>query len=112
VQDWYRDVSGGTLKGRAAPGRWASRAWSPTRESLATLPVLSASRPGVSARLEEVARIERARAPATQYAASDGREAISLAINKKAGANTLELVDRLRTFIARKTPSSPPAACK
>jgi multidrug efflux pump subunit AcrB len=47
-----------------------------------------------------VARIERARAPATQYSSTDGRDAISLAINKKAGSNTLELVDRLRAFIA------------
>ena len=67
-------------------------------ESLATLPVRSASRPEVSARLEDVARIERARAPATQYSSTDGREAISLAINKKAGSNTLELVDHLRRY--------------
>jgi multidrug efflux pump subunit AcrB len=81
-------------------------------QALATLPLMSSSRPGVSARLEEVARIERARAPASQYAASDGREAISLAINKKAGANTLQLVDRLRGFIAQENArSSSPAAC-
>ena len=100
VQAWYRDVSGGTLK--AEGGAWSVGVQGVVTDpqSLATLPILSASRPGVSARLEDVARIERARAPATQYAASDGREAISLAISKKAGANTLELVDRLRTFIA------------
>ena len=68
---------------------------------LADLPVVSATRPGVSARLGEVARIERARAPATQYAASDGRPAISLAVTKKSRTNTLELVDRLKGYVER-----------
>jgi multidrug efflux pump subunit AcrB len=80
-------------------------------ESLATLPVMSASRPGVSARLDEVARIERARAPATQYSSSDGRDAISLAINKKAGsqhARTRRPSAQLSS--PRKTPYSPAAA--
>ncbi|MEF8698610.1 MAG: efflux RND transporter permease subunit [Candidatus Accumulibacter sp. UW20] len=101
VQAWYRDVSGGTLK--TGSGAWSVGVKGVVTEpqALATLPLMSSSRPGVSARLEEVARIERARAPAIQYAASDGREAISLAINKKAGANTLQLVDRLRGFIAQ-----------
>jgi multidrug efflux pump subunit AcrB len=100
VRDWYRDVSGGTLKGQGSAWSVGIKGVLTDPESLATLPVMSSSRPGVSARLDEVARIERARAPATQYSSTDGRDAISLAINKKAGSNTLELVDRLRSFIA------------
>lgn len=100
VRDWYRDVSGGTLKGQGSAWSVGIKGVLTDPESLATLPVMSSSRPGISARLDEVARIERARAPATQYSSTDGRDAISLAINKKAGSNTLELVDRLRSFIA------------
>ncbi|HCZ15150.1 MAG TPA: AcrB/AcrD/AcrF family protein [Candidatus Accumulibacter sp.] len=101
VQAWYRDVSGGTLKGQGSAWSVGVKGVFTDPESLATLPVRSASRPELSARLDEVARIERARAPATQYASTDGRDAISLSINKKAGSNTLELVDRLRSLIDR-----------
>ncbi|MBS3997798.1 MAG: efflux RND transporter permease subunit, partial [Hydrogenophaga sp.] len=43
----------------------------------------------------------RARAPASQYAASGGQNAVSLSVTKKSGANTLELVDRLKAYIER-----------
>ncbi len=99
VQAWYRDVSGGTLKGQGSAWSVGVKGVFTDPESLATLPVRSTSRPEISARLDELARIERARAPATQYASTDGRDAVSLSINKKAGSNTLELVDRLRRFI-------------
>lgn len=101
VHAWYRDLSGGTLK--TADGAWSIgiKGVVTTPQELATLPIQASARGGASARLEEVARLERARAPATQYAASDGREAIALAINKKAATNTLELLARLRQWIER-----------
>lgn len=99
VHTWYRDVSGGTLKAQGSAWSISVKGVFSEPQSLATLPVFSATRPGVSARLAEVARIEGARAPATQYASTDGRAAISLAIYKKARANTLDLVERLQGFI-------------
>ncbi len=97
---WWRDTSGGTLRTQA--GSWSISvkgvATDPAR--LEDLPITSTMRPGVSARLGEVARIERARAPATQYASSNGKFAVSLAVTKKSGTNTLELVDRLGQYIA------------
>jgi multidrug efflux pump subunit AcrB len=96
---WWRDTSAGTLK--TTDGAWAVslRGVVTDPQSLATLPVASASRPGVGARLGEVARIEQARAPATQYSASDGQPSISMAVTKKSRTNTLELIDRIRAYI-------------
>ncbi len=99
VAAWWRDTSGGTLRTQGG-------AWSVSVKGVLTdpallegLPVASATRPGTSARLGDVARIERARAPATQYATADGRSAVSMAVTKKSRTNTLELVDRLKSYI-------------
>ena len=101
VQAWYRDVSGGTLKTKE--GAWSVSVTGVVLDpqSLATLPVQSATRPGASARLGDVARIERGRIPATHYATSDGQPAVLFAVTKKARVNTLDLVERLRQTIAR-----------
>jgi multidrug efflux pump subunit AcrB len=68
---------------------------------LANWPVLSSQRPGVSARLQDVARIEQARAKASQYAATEGMPAIYMSVTKKSGTNTLELVQRLKDYITQ-----------
>jgi len=98
---WWRDTSGGTL--HTTGGSWSVslKGVATDPQQLVLLPVTSTMRPGVSARLGEVARIERARAPAAQYAAMDGQSAVSLAVTKKSGTNTLELVDRLKDYIDR-----------
>ncbi|MEZ5647303.1 MAG: efflux RND transporter permease subunit [Burkholderiaceae bacterium] len=98
---WWRDTSGGTLHTQG--GSWSVSVKGVMTDPglLARLPVTSAMRPGVSAELGDVARIERARAPASQYASMDGRHAVSLAITKKSGTNTLELVDRLKAYVER-----------
>jgi multidrug efflux pump subunit AcrB len=101
---WYRDVSGGTLKTKE--GAWSVSVTGVTLDpqQLEGVPVQAAGRPGVSARLSEVARIERTRATAANYATSDGRPALLFAVTKKARVNTLELVDRLNDYIARQNP--------
>lgn len=101
---WYRDVSGGTLKTRE--GAWSVSVTGVTLDpqQLEDVPVQAAGRPGVSARLSEVARIERTRATASNYATSDGRSALLFAVTKKARVNTLELVDRLKGYIDRQNP--------
>jgi multidrug efflux pump subunit AcrB len=104
LRAWWRDTSAGTLK--TEDGAWSVtlRGVQVDPAKLETLPVTSSSRPGYGARLGEVARIERARAPASQLASSAGRPAISMAVTKKARINTLELVDRLRDYIEQQNP--------
>ncbi|HRK38065.1 MAG TPA: efflux RND transporter permease subunit [Burkholderiaceae bacterium] len=96
----WRDTSGGTLHTQGGAWSVSVQGIATDPDALSNWPVTSALRPGVSARLGEVARIERARAPAAQYAASDGQPTVSLAITKKSGTNTLELLDRLRGYMA------------
>lgn len=105
VAAWWRDTSGGTLRTREGAWSVSVQGVITDPQALANLPVLSALNPGVSAPLGEVARIERARAPASQLAASDGQPAISLAVTKKSRTNTLELVDRLKTYIEAQNPT-------
>ncbi len=104
LRAWWRDTSAGTLKTRDGAWSVSLRGVQVDPASLATLPVTSSNRPGYGARLGEVARIEMARAPASQLASSDGRPAISMAVTKKARINTLELVDRLRAYIDEQNP--------
>ncbi len=104
VSAWWRDTSGGTLKTRNGAWSISVKGVLTDPQALEGLPVVSATRPGVSARLGEVARIERARAPAAQYAATDGHHAVSFAVTKKSRTNTLELVDRLKAFIEAQNP--------
>ncbi|MDM7941706.1 MAG: efflux RND transporter permease subunit [Hydrogenophaga sp.] len=101
LSQWWRDTTGGTLKTQS--GAWAVSVQGVVTDpqALAVLPVSSSVNPGASARLGEVARIERARAPAQQLASLDGRDAISLTVTKKSGTNTLALVDALKAFIER-----------
>ncbi|MFB1016540.1 MAG: efflux RND transporter permease subunit, partial [Burkholderiaceae bacterium] len=101
LQAWWRDTSAGTL--RTADGAWSIsvQGISSDPNVLANWPVLSSQRPGVSARLQDVARIEQARAKASQYAATEGMPAIYMSVTKKSGTNTLELVQRLKDYIAQ-----------
>lgn len=102
VRSVFRDTSAGSLKTRGGSWSVTARGVITNPEMLAGLPVASRTRAGASARLGDVARIERARAPATTRASMEGRPAISYAVTKKASANTLQLVDRLRAYIAER----------
>jgi len=99
VRAWWKDTSGGTLKTKDGSWSVSIKGVQVDPSLLGALPVLSAQRPGVTARLADVARVERARSPASQYAASGGQPAISLAVTKKSATNTLQLVDQLKGFI-------------
>ncbi|MDR7148769.1 multidrug efflux pump subunit AcrB [Hydrogenophaga palleronii] len=101
LSSWWRDTTGGTLKTQSGAWSVGVKGVVTDPQALANLPVMSSGRPGVSARLGEVARIERARAPASQLAATEGRDGISMAITKKTRTNTLELVDQLKAFMER-----------
>ena len=100
LRAWWRDTTAGTLKTEAGAWSVSLKGVQTDPQMLADIPVFSVARPGVSARLSEVARIERSRSPASQYASVDGRPAISMSVTKKSRINTLDLVDRLRGYIA------------
>ena len=99
VAAWFRDTSAGTA--RTAGSEWIVRVVGAEADPdfLARIPVprRGDAAPGVT--LDAVASVRRAGARATQLASSDGRPAISLAVNKKSYTNTIELVERLRGYI-------------
>ncbi|HVL57251.1 MAG TPA: efflux RND transporter permease subunit, partial [Burkholderiaceae bacterium] len=102
VAAWFRDTSAGSL--RAGDAEWLVRVegQAPDPSVLARIPVApSGSRQEAAAAplLQDVARVERARARPTQLTAYDGRPAISFAITKKGYTNTIELVERIGRYI-------------
>jgi multidrug efflux pump subunit AcrB len=101
---WWRDTAGGTLRTRDGAWSISIRGVSADPETLRSVPVRSSVRPGASARLGDVARVERARAPASQYAAMDGRAAIAMNLTKKSRTNTLDLVERIRAYVDTQNP--------
>jgi multidrug efflux pump subunit AcrB len=105
VRSVFRDTSAGTLRTRGGAWSVTAQGIATDPERLASVPIASRARPGSTARLGDVATIERAREPAQQYASMDGRPAISLAVTKKANANTLTLVDSLRAYIDQRAPA-------
>ncbi len=105
VAAWFRDTSAGTA--RTAGSEWIVRVVGAEADPdlLARIPVprRGESTPGVT--LDAVARVTRTGAKATQLSSSDGRPAISLAVNKKSYTNTIDLVDRLRRYIDSRNPT-------
>lgn len=101
LREVFRDSSAGTLK--TTDGAWSvsTRGVQTAPEALAAVAVVDRLRPGPGARLDEVARIERAREPGGQMASVDGLPAIALSVTKKAGINTLDLVEALAAFAQR-----------
>ncbi|WP_374642804.1 efflux RND transporter permease subunit, partial [Hydrogenophaga sp.] len=95
---WWRDTSGGTLKTQNGAWSIGVQGVNTDPQQLADLPVRASLNPEVVVRLGDVARIERARAPAAQYAATGGQPAVSMAVTKKSRTNTLDLVDRLKAY--------------
>jgi multidrug efflux pump subunit AcrB len=98
---WWRDTTGGALDTQVGTWSIGLQGVQTDPQRLADLTIFSSSRPGLHARLGDVARIERARAPASQLAASDGRNAISMAVTKKSGINTLTLVGDIKAYITQ-----------
>ena len=99
VAAWFRDTSAGTA--RSAGSEWIVRVVGAEADPdfLARIPVprRGEAAPGVT--LDAVATVTRTGAKATQLSSSDGRPAISMAVNKKSYTNTIDLVERLRGYI-------------
>ena len=96
VSVYYRDVSAGSIK--VGSERWLVRlsGTSVNPDSLASLPIVGIDD---EVQLGDVADVLRTRDDATQIVSYNGRPAVMLAVNKKAKSNTLQLVDRINTYI-------------
>lgn len=99
VRAYFRDVSAGDLETR--DGLWIVRLVGTDADPghLARLPVTSAR--GV-VELGELARVYRATEEPTELVRFEGRPAVLLPVTKTAGANVLELLDRLRAYLAER----------
>ena len=75
------------------------------------LAALTLALPGTRERvpIDTVASVSRARATATQLASTGGDPAILFSVTKKSYTNTLELVERIQSYVAEKNPLLAPA---
>lgn len=108
VAGWFRDTFAGKVEAGEGDG---ARAWlvrvvgqRPDPDYLARLTVAPAERAGLTAPLEAVAQVQRDRARPASLATYDGRPAVLLAVTKKSYTNTLDLVERLRGYLAARNP--------
>ncbi|GAB4188496.1 MAG: hypothetical protein Tsb002_14820 [Wenzhouxiangellaceae bacterium] len=98
----FRDVAAGTAQ--VAGSEWLVSISGTTAdpESLADFRLASPSQPQLSVSLDSIARIRRGREEASQLVAFDGQPAVSLGVTKINYTNTLDLVDAINQYIARK----------
>ena len=100
---WWRDTAAGTLQ--TDQGAWSISIKGITTDpsELMGVPLIKMGQT-LDIRVGDVAKVERARARATQLASIKGMAAVSLAVTKKAKVNTLDLVEDIQSYIAEKTP--------
>jgi len=102
VSRWFRDIFAG--QARVGDQEWLVRVIGQTSnpEQLARIEIIPSAQPQNRTPLSSVAEINRAREKPTQMIAQDGQPAVLLAVNKRTRANTLELVERINTYLAEK----------
>ncbi len=95
---WWKDTAAGSI--RTEQGAWSINVQGirTDAEGLAEVPMVRQGQT-LGTRLRDVARVEQARSRPSQLASTDGRPAVNLAVTKKAGVNTLNLVQRIRDYI-------------
>ena len=100
VRAYFRDMSAGDLE--TADGKWMVRLQStgPDPSVLRDTPIITATRDVVP--LGALAELSRARQEAETIIRFRGAPAVLLIINRQTGANALELVDRIKQFIAER----------
>lgn len=104
-QAWFRDVFAGKIDTRSGneSSAWLVRVIGQhvDPERIADIPVGQGS---AQVPLGAVAEVSRGRAKAGTLATHEGRPAVMLSITKKSRVNTLDLIERINTFIAEKNP--------
>ncbi len=103
VGAWFRDTFAG--KAHAGDDAWLVRVVGQDADP-AFLARLTVAVPGAAQRVpvDAVATVARGRATPRNLASTEGRPAVLLSVTKKSYTNTLELVDRIRQYIAEKNP--------
>lgn len=96
VAAYYQDISAGSAE--VGGQRWLVRleGTSASPDYLASLPVVRAQGEVL---LGDIADVVRSRESASQLVSYNGQPAVMLSITKKAGANTLELVELINQFL-------------
>lgn len=99
VNLWFRDVSAGSIN--VGEQGWLVRleGRNAAPDQLQQLPLVGT---GGETRLERIADVVLASEKATQMARVDGRPAVMMAVMKKESANTLELVERVKDYMAQR----------
>lgn len=102
IRTFFTDISAGTA--RIAQDQWLVRVQGTTTdpEVLAQLPILTADGMATELRLTDVAQVVRARAKADRIVSFQGQPAVLFSVMKQESSNTLELVERIETFIEEK----------
>ena len=98
----FRNVFAGstTVSGEEWLVRVANTSDDPDR--LAEFPIASRSDPRLKLALGDLASVYRATEDPFQLVSSDGKPAISLSVSKVAYTNTIDLVDRIKEFVAQR----------
>ncbi|MCQ9377892.1 efflux RND transporter permease subunit [Methyloversatilis sp. XJ19-49] len=102
VAGWFRDVFAG--RQRAGEQEWLVRVVGQDADPawLADVGVAASARGGAMVKLDEVAGVVRARARPTQMVSSGGQASVLFSVSKKAGVNTLAMVERISDYVERK----------
>ncbi len=107
VMAWFRDTFAGKVEtaGDAERTAWLVRVVGQTADpdEIARIPVSSATR-REPVPLGNVAEVSRGRAKAGSLASYQGKGAVILAVTKKSRTNTLQLIERLDSYIAQQNP--------
>ncbi len=107
VMAWFRDTFAGKVEtaGEQERTAWLVRVVGQTADpdEIARIPVSSATR-REPVPLGNVAEVSRGRAKAGSLASYQGKGAVILAVTKKSRTNTLQLIERLNTYIADQNP--------
>ena len=103
VRGWFRDTFAG--KTRAGDDAWIVRIVG-QRADPEYLAQLTLALPGSGERvpIDSVASVARARATPTRLVSTDGSPGILFSVTKKSYTNTLELVERIQSYVEQQNP--------
>lgn len=100
VAIWFRDISAGSVdvNGHSWLVRMVGRSADP--DQVKQMPLIGLQ--GEEITLSRVAEVRQTREKASQDAVINGQPAVVLAVMKKADANTIELVERVKTYMEQR----------
>lgn len=99
---WYQDVFAGRL--RTDEGQWLVRSEGRSIDPETLTGMTLSNRDGGIVRFDDVARVAMSTSIPEQLVSFEGRPAVMLSVNKRAGSNTLDLIADLNDYIERQNP--------